>query len=393
MAVPAAALPDGAVKRLQAPAEPGAIKHAVAPIRRDSLRVVPTGDEVSAAPAGEARAAAGGVKLLSPASRVAASAVLSGAEVPGAPAGESRAAAPAADGGGLKLVSPASRESLSKRLKDARFSTAAAAGEEEVGAVDNGIRHMSKSSRESLKVAARVSAASPASGDNGGGGGHRGLQTTSSCTAGSSVFVTSSEFPLMEGCLAELDLYINNEVEWVSDTGLIIAGATVEDPDSVSSTPCSFASLFQFCSSLFEMFVGSRLLCVRVCCVFRSRWCSRPRTQGIGPICNVFISGREKVPSFGPHPSVKKGRGRFASMRGIPLMVMVQWCVDGLHHTLPSRLAGVVPTALSVPFLHLHVGVDRIALSPPLRVLLHELFDLRSQCCALPRLSPCDVRC
>ena len=52
--------------------------------------------------------------------------------------------------------------------------------------------------------------------------------------AGSGVTVTSSEFPELEGCLAEVDLYVNNEVEFVSDTGLIVAGGTEDDPDTVS---------------------------------------------------------------------------------------------------------------------------------------------------------------
>jgi len=54
------------------------------------------------------------------------------------------------------------------------------------------------------------------------------------CVAGAGVNVTSSEFPELEGCLAEIDLYLNNEVEFASDTGLIIATGTQADPDTVS---------------------------------------------------------------------------------------------------------------------------------------------------------------
>lgn len=43
-----------------------------------------------------------------------------------------------------------------------------------------------------------------------------------SCAAGSGVTVTSSEFPLLEGCLAEL-VFDGGEVEFQSDTGVIFA--------------------------------------------------------------------------------------------------------------------------------------------------------------------------
>ena len=65
------------------------------------------------------------------------------------------------------------------------------------------------------------------------------------CAAGSGVTVTSSDFPDLEGCLEEIDLYVNNEVEFVSDTGLILAGGATTDPQTVIFaawlTGCAFA--------------------------------------------------------------------------------------------------------------------------------------------------------
>lgn len=67
-------------------------------------------------------------------------------------------------------------------------------------------------------------------------GGRRRLQDTT-CATGSGVFVTSSEFPLLEGCLFEGDIYTNNEVEFQSDTGIIIARRPENDPENVSLLP------------------------------------------------------------------------------------------------------------------------------------------------------------
>lgn len=105
--------------------------------------------------------------------------------------------------GGFEVMSAATRKALSERRENARVSAAAAFG---------------KFSR-----------------------GHRKLQETT-CGVGSGVSVTSSEFPLLEGCLDEIDLYINSEFEFISSTGIIISGGTGEDPATVgafvNSTSC-----------------------------------------------------------------------------------------------------------------------------------------------------------
>lgn len=43
-----------------------------------------------------------------------------------------------------------------------------------------------------------------------------------SCAEGSGVTVTSSDFPLLEGCLAEIDLFTNEGPEFLSGTGIIV---------------------------------------------------------------------------------------------------------------------------------------------------------------------------
>ena len=89
---------------------------------------------------------------------------------------------------------------------------------------------------------------------NTGQDGRRRLQTTT-CADGSGVTVTSTEFPLLEGCLGESeDARFNNaQVEFSSDTGIILAGVTEDDPTnvSVSRIPCSFQpSCVRFSGSL-----------------------------------------------------------------------------------------------------------------------------------------------
>ncbi|CAM9989444.1 unnamed protein product [Ectocarpus fasciculatus] len=60
---------------------------------------------------------------------------------------------------------------------------------------------------------------------------HRQLQT---CAEGSGVTVTSSMFPLLEGCLVEMDLIDGGEVEFVgaTETGVISSTLTSEDDDA-----------------------------------------------------------------------------------------------------------------------------------------------------------------
>ena len=56
---------------------------------------------------------------------------------------------------------------------------------------------------------------------------------SSSCAVGSGVTVTSSEFPLLEGCLEEVDIYNNDGFEYLSATGIIVT-VVPEDNDTVS---------------------------------------------------------------------------------------------------------------------------------------------------------------
>lgn len=209
---------------------------------RESLSL--KGVDAPAASAEEARDG-GDIKLMSPASRAAVSARLSGAEAPAAPAAEARAA-----GGGMKRVSPASSEALSERLKGARASAAAAedavaggsklasrkdlqellngaqfaappaAAEEDVAG--GGILLMSTTEREELLKTAQFPAPPSSAGENGGV--RRKLQ---SCSAGSGVTVTSSEFPVLEGCLIETEVFVNFQVEYVTEDGLGIIVAFV----------------------------------------------------------------------------------------------------------------------------------------------------------------------
>lgn len=80
------------------------------------------------------------------------------------------------------------------------------------------------------------------------------------CAAGAGVFVTSSEFLLLEGCLQETDRYANIGVEFVSDTGLIIAIAPINAPET-ARTACFVCFVF-FCSSC------STPSCTLCCSVF-----------------------------------------------------------------------------------------------------------------------------
>lgn len=106
---------------------------------------------------------------------------------------------------GAKLLSTSQREALSARLKDAR----AAAGDLKDEA-DN------QTPQTYYSVPDTVNAINTTPNN----GGDRKLQ--SSCTSGG-VTVTSSEFPLLEGCLAEIDIFTNDGFEYLSLTGLIIA--------------------------------------------------------------------------------------------------------------------------------------------------------------------------
>lgn len=58
---------------------------------------------------------------------------------------------------------------------------------------------------------------------------HRRLQT---CAEGSGVTVTSSMFPPLEGCLAEMDLIEGGEVEFVGETGVIASELNSDDADA-----------------------------------------------------------------------------------------------------------------------------------------------------------------
>ncbi|CAM9671157.1 unnamed protein product, partial [Ectocarpus sp. 12 AP-2014] len=58
---------------------------------------------------------------------------------------------------------------------------------------------------------------------------YRRLQT---CAEGSGVTVTSSMFPLLEGCLVEMDLVEGGEVEFVGETGVIASALNSDDVDA-----------------------------------------------------------------------------------------------------------------------------------------------------------------
>lgn len=123
-----------------------------------------------------------------------------------------------------KLPSPVELHSFSTRLKDAF-----------------------KNFRPDLVRAAYTPGNSNKDSSSNNNGFRRKLQT---CAAGSGVTVTSSLFPLMEGCLVEDDIFVGGEIEYDGDTGLILAMLDGEEAD---------AKVFVFCWCL---------LCVSVCC-----WC------------------------------------------------------------------------------------------------------------------------
>lgn len=58
---------------------------------------------------------------------------------------------------------------------------------------------------------------------------YRQLQT---CAEGSGVTVTSSLFPLLEGCLFEMDMFVGGYVEFVGDTGMIASELASDDDDA-----------------------------------------------------------------------------------------------------------------------------------------------------------------
>ena len=137
-----------------------------------------------------------------------------------APAGErvpvvadSKVTVASETGAGMKRPMPASLgESVSASVKGAR----AAAGELEGKA---GIDYFS---------------ANDVTNAFSNGSGRRKLQE--SCPEGSGVTVTSSEFPLLEGCLQESEgaRFLNSHVEFSSDTGLIVSGLSATDSTTVN---------------------------------------------------------------------------------------------------------------------------------------------------------------
>jgi len=177
VAVPAA-LPDGAVKRLQAPAK-----------RQQAALLAARGGG-----GGSITAAAG-------------------------EAGEGH--------GDAKLLSEATREALSQRLKASRFVAEPAAAAA-AAAADGG--NAGRLPAKDLKAVAPGAPRPRRAADGGGGGGGRRRLQSASCASGSSVFVTSSEFAQMEGCLAETDLLDTNvEIEYVTESAMgYIFSSTVD---------------------------------------------------------------------------------------------------------------------------------------------------------------------
>ncbi|CAM9789902.1 unnamed protein product [Ectocarpus sp. 4 AP-2014] len=78
---------------------------------------------------------------------------------------------------------------------------------------------------------------------------YRRLQT---CAEGSGVTVTSSMFPLLEGCLVEMDLIEGGEVEFVGETGVITSELNSDDVDAEYIWVASYGttSLVLACISL-----------------------------------------------------------------------------------------------------------------------------------------------
>lgn len=122
-----------------------------------------------------------------------------------------RFSAASANGGGVKLMSASQREALSARLKAAT----AAAGDLDGEADD----------QPPQKIVGTYHSAGDITNASPDGGGRRKLQT---CSDGSGVTVTSSEFPLLEGCLDEFEdtRFANGQVEFLSSTGLIVSSLT-----------------------------------------------------------------------------------------------------------------------------------------------------------------------
>lgn len=52
--------------------------------------------------------------------------------------------------------------------------------------------------------------------------------------------MTSSEFPQLEGCLEEVDIYTNDGFEYLSATGLIITVVPENEDDETVSVPVLF---------------------------------------------------------------------------------------------------------------------------------------------------------
>ena len=83
--------------------------------------------------------------------------------------------------------------------------------------------------------------------------------------------MTSSEFPLLEGCLAEIDVFEGGEVEFLSDTGIIIAVALEDDPDTVGGVSSvilfglrapTYFTCFRACFHIITSRIFSRFECL-----------------------------------------------------------------------------------------------------------------------------------
>ena len=184
------------ISRLSVPSQEslGAFHKATVARPPVSRLQVPSQGNAEAVPAALSLVAHGAVKLEVPAKR---------AYAPMRSAQVSVASADKAGAGGIRLMPTASRGAGLERLKDAR-------------------------------VAAADGAAVAAGGDTDGGE-HRELQGTT-CASGSGVFVTSSEYPLLEGCLFEVELLdstINDEIEYqtVAGQGFIYATTFVGETE------------------------------------------------------------------------------------------------------------------------------------------------------------------
>lgn len=141
----------------------------------------------------------------------------------------SAASAVQAGGAGFKRMSPASDDALSARRKDAQVAAPTAAG---------AVGDLSGKTSFEMVAGAYYTAGKPDANANNtvtaSDSGGRKLQGTT-CTA-DSFSVTSSEFPLLEGCLSEIEIFEGGFIEYLNEAGTGFVYATVPSAESDAPT-------------------------------------------------------------------------------------------------------------------------------------------------------------